>query len=148
MSTQDRYIENPNGVVTDTVLKKEWLPKDSYGDLGRWMSWPEVQSYIGTMRNVYAGGFCDWRLPTKEEALGLYQEELELKDWEGEVVRLHKAFVAKCARIIWTSEVNEAGQALVVNFQDGTAEFIDKDTKDNNSARLVRDPNPPSPTEA
>ncbi len=61
------------------------------------------------------------------------------------MIHLHSMFADKCGRQIWTSEENEEGQVLVVNLQDGSADFVDKETRDNQSARLVRDPNPPSP---
>jgi hypothetical protein len=121
----------------------EWLPKDSYGELGKWVNFREALSYRSTMIGVYAGGFNDWRLPTREEALGLFDEELNQLDWEGEPVHIHSLFVPKCARYIWTSEENNEDQALTVNLQDGSTEFVDKENldkenKDKIAARLVR----------
>jgi hypothetical protein len=59
-------------------------------------------------------------------------------DWEGEQVHIHPLFVTKCARSIWTNEENDENQALVVNLQDGSTEFMDKESKDNIAVRLVR----------
>ncbi|MEE8205769.1 MAG: hypothetical protein V3T82_02390, partial [Nitrospinaceae bacterium] len=59
-------------------------------------------------------------------------------DWEGEHVHIHPLFVAKCARHIWTSGKNDENQALVVNLQDGSTEFMDKESRDNIAVRLVR----------
>jgi hypothetical protein len=145
MSEQEPFIQNPNGVITGRKLNIEWLPKDAYGDLGKWVNWQDSQAYIHTMRGVYAGGHSNWRLPTREEALSLYDENYENKDWEGEMIHLHPMFAGKCGRQIWTSEENEEGQVLVVNLQDGSTDFMDKETREHQSARLVRDPNPPSP---
>ena len=138
MEALDNFADNPNGVISDKQANLEWLPKDSYGDLGKWVTFREAASYRGTMISVYAGGHNDWRLPTREEALGLYNEELNQKDWEGESVHIHSLFVAKCARHIWTSEENDENQALVVNLQDGSTEFTDKESRDNIAVRLVR----------
>lgn len=138
MDAFDNFTDNPNGVISDKQANLEWLPKDSYGDLGRWLSFQEAVSYRGTMISVYAGGHNDWRLPTREEALGLFNKELNQLDWEGEPVHIHSLFVAKCSRHIWTTEENDENQALVVDFQDGSTEFMDKETRDNNAARLVR----------
>ena len=56
---------------------------------------------------------------------------------------IHSLFVAKCARLIWTSEENDENQALVVNLHDGSTEFVDKENmdkenKDPIAVRLVR----------
>ena len=138
MESYDTFSDNPNGVISDKKMKLEWLPKDSYGDLGRWLNYQEALSYGNTMVQVYAGGHNDWRLPTREEALGLYYEDLNQLDWEGEHVHIHPLFVTKCARNIWTSEGNEENQAVVVNLQDGSTEFMDKDTRDEIAVRMVR----------
>ena len=138
MEAFDDFADNPNGVISDKARNLEWLPKDSYGDLGRWLNFQEAVSYRGTMISVYAGGHNDWRLPTREEALGLYHEDLKQLDWEGESVHIHPLFVAKCARNIWTIEENDENQAVVVNLQDGSSEFMDKESKDNIAVRLVR----------
>ena len=138
MDAFDNFTDNPSGVISDKKANLERLPKDSYGDLGRWLNIQEALSYCATMISVYAGGHNDWRLPTKEEALGLFHEDLNQLDWEGKHVHIHPLFVTKCARQIWTSDENEENQAVVVNIHDGSTEFIDKDSKDNLGARLVR----------
>ena len=138
MDAFDNYADHPNGVISDKQGNLEWLPKDSYGDLGRWVNIQEALSYRSTMIDVYAGGYNDWRLPTREEALGLFHEDMSQLDWEGEHVHIHPLFVTKCARYIWTSEENDKNQALVVNLQDGSTEFMDKDNRDKIAARLVR----------
>ena len=138
MEASDNFADNPNGVISDNQANLEWLPKDSYGDLGKWVNFREATSYRGTMISVYAGGYNDWRLPTGEEALGLFNEALNQLDWEGEPIHIHSLFVAKCGRHIWTSEENDENQALVVNLQDGSTEFTDKENRDNIAARLVR----------
>ena len=138
MEASESFADNPNGVITDKERNLEWLPKDSYGDLGKWVNFQEAASYRMTMASVYAGGHNDWRLPTREEALGLFNEELSQLAWEGEEVHIHPLFVSKCSRQIWTSEENDENQALVVNFQDGSTEFIDKETREHIATRLVR----------
>jgi hypothetical protein len=139
MDPKERFKDNPSGIITDMVLKKDWLPKDCYQDLGKWHSWDQVQTYVNLMKQVYAGGFGDWRMPTKEEALSLYDTELAHKDWEGQDIFIHPVFVTGAARYMWTSEVNEEGQALRINLEDGSEEFIDKTTLEHQATRLVRD---------
>ena len=140
MSSLDLFHDNSNGVITDKKMGREWLPKDAYGDLGKWTNLQETQTYIQTMRGVYAGGSNDWRLPTAEEALNLYNEEWNQQDWEGLDIHIHPAFVSKCSRYIWTSEENDSGEVRRVDLQNGSSEFIDQGTREFQSARLVRDP--------
>ncbi|MFQ5444876.1 MAG: DUF1566 domain-containing protein, partial [Nitrospinales bacterium] len=94
--------------------------------------------YIKLMNQYYPGGFCDWRLPTKEEALSLFDDELTLKDVEGEDVHIHPLFAPKCSYFIWTVEEEDDDKAICINLRDGTAESLAKNTKENHSARLVR----------
>ena len=138
MEEFDNFADNPNGVISDKQANLEWLPKDSYGDLGKWVNFQEALSYRGTMISVYAGGHNDWRLPTQDEALGLYHGDLNQLDWEGEHIHIHHLFVAKCGRHIWTSDENDENQAVVVNLQDGSTESMDKESSDNLAVRLVR----------
>ncbi len=139
MSAEDRFHDNPNGVITDTQNRKEWLPKDSYQDVGKWQSWQEAESYIKLMRSVYAGGQNDWRLPTEEEALSLYDEELQSLDWEGKEIHIHNVFVPRSSRYLWTSTVSDEDKVLRVNLSDGSTEYVDKTTQELMGARLVRD---------
>ncbi len=138
MESFDAFSDTSSGVISDKKMNLEWLPKDSYGDLGRWLNYQEALNYRNTMIQVYAGGHNDWRLPTREEALGLFHEDLNQLDWEGEHVHIHPLFVTKCARHIWTSEENEENKAVVVNLQDGSTEFTDKDTREKIAVRMVR----------
>ena len=91
------------------------------------------------MNQVYAGGFSDWRLPTREEAENLYEPELSQKDWDDEVVHIDPLFVTRCAHFMWTSETNDKQEVCRINFRNGEVEFVDRNTRDHQSARLVRD---------
>ena len=64
MGQIDHFHDNPNMLITDQEQNLNWLPKDSYQDVGKWMNWHEVQQYIRTMNSVYPGGHSDFRLPS------------------------------------------------------------------------------------
>ncbi len=134
----DRFHDNPSGIITDTQNQIEWLPKDSYLDLGCWRTWKDATAYALLMNQVYAGGHSDWRLPTEEEALALFDPQLTSVDWEGEEIHIHPAFVQKCANNIWTSAVNDGDQALTVDLRDGSTIYTAKTEEEFQSARLVR----------
>lgn len=134
----DRFHDNPNGVITDTKNQIGWLPKDSYLDLGCWRTWQAANAYALLMKQVYAGGYSDWRLPTKEEALSLFDPQTKLLDWDGEEIHIPTVFVSKCGNNIWTSDVNEDDQVLSVNLRDGSTTYIAKTNEEFQSTRLVR----------
>ena len=139
MSDTQRFHDNPSGVISDTQGQRLWLPKDSYQDLGKWHNWKETAQYVQIMRQVYAGGFSDWRLPTPKEALSLYDPDNVMPDWEGTEIHLPKDFVPRCARYVWTSEINDQAEAARIDLFDGTKEFIPIDTREHQATRLVRE---------
>ncbi len=138
MTEQNRFHDNPSGVITDTKYKKHWLPKDSWGDLGQWRNYDAALAYVGLMKQVYAGGFSDWRLPTREEAENFYDEELTQVDWNGEVVHIHTLFVTKCAHFMWLQDTNDDGLVGRINLRNGEVDFVDRNTLEHQSARLIR----------
>ena len=137
MKPIERFKDNPSGIITEENTNRVWLPKDSFQDLGKWQNWSEVQDYARLMNQVYAGGLSGWRLPTKDEALGLYDIGLSHKDWTGEKVHIHPFFVEKCSYYIWTCEVNDQEQALHLNLRDGSTEYIDKTERELQAVRLT-----------
>ena len=139
MSEKNRFQDNSSGVITDTKYDKYWLPKDSWGDLGQWRNFNEAKAYTQLMNQVYAGGFSDWRLPTLEEAKSLYDQALGQRDWDDEAVFIDALFVTKCANFMWTSETNDKQEVGRINLRNGEVEFIDPNTQEHQSARLVRD---------
>ena len=139
MSVTERFQDNPSGAITDTQHQKQWLPKDSWQDLGKWSTFKDARAYVLLMNQVYAGGFSDWRLPTLEDVEQLYDPERIQKDWEGKEVHIHNLFVTKCAAFLWTSDENDQGQARRVNLRDGSSEFVDKTEQEHMATRLVRD---------
>ncbi len=139
MTPSDRFKDNANGVITDSANKKAWLPKDAWLDLAKWSTWEDAQAYARLMNQIYAGGFSDWRLPTKEEALSFYDPELKQLDWEDKTVHIHPLFVGKCSYLIWTSDLDDNGNAFCLNLRDGSGKYIGKDAKEGQGARLIRD---------
>ena len=138
MSDKDRFQDSNSGVITDTQNEKEWLPKDSYGDLGKWANLQEGLNYANLMNQVYAGGHSDWRLPSKEEMLQIYDETLVQKDWEGNEIHIAAVFLTGCSYYLWTNEKNETGQSLRIDLRSGDMEFIDPGEREHQAVRLIR----------
>jgi len=139
MADSDRFQDNSSGVISDTKHKKYWLPKDSWGDLGQWRNYNEAIAYARLMNQVYAGGYSDWRLPTKEEAEELFDIAYDQIDWEEEIVHISTLFVTKCANYMWTSDMDENKNVCRINLRNKELEYIDPNTREHLAARLVRD---------
>ena len=139
MADSDRFQDNASGVITDNNYKKYWLPKDSWGDLGQWRNYNEAIAYVRLMNQVYAGGYSDWRLPTKAEAEGLFELDYDQIDWEEEIIHISTLFVSKCSNYIWTSDMDENKNVCRINLRNKESEYIDPNTQEHQAARLVRD---------
>ena len=139
MTEQNRFQDNPSGVISDNKHKKNWLPKDSWGDLGQWRNYNESIAYARLMNQVYAGGYSDWRIPTKQEAEDLYDITCDSLDWENEIVHISTLFVTKCSTFIWTNDKDENQNVCRINLRNKELEFIDPNTRDQQAVRLIRD---------
>ena len=135
---EDRFRDTARGVIEDTDNNTEWLPKDSYGDLGKWVNLQEGINYAQLMNQIYAGGQSDWSIPNKEDLLNLYVEEFNQKDWEGNDVHIAPSFLTNCSHYLWSSEKNSNGQNLRIDLRNGDIEFIDAEVRDHLAVRLIR----------
>ena len=138
MNNQGRFQDSARGVIIDIQNDSEWLPKDSYGDLGKWVTHQEGLNYAQLMNQVYAGGQSDWRLPTKEEILQLYNEALIQNDWEGNEIHIPPIFLTGCSHYLWTNEKNEDGQCMRIDLRNGDFELIDPQEREHQAVRLIR----------
>ena len=59
------FIAYNNGIVEDTASGLMWPAKDNSGNI----AWPEAQNYAA---NLKLGNYHDWRLPTVEELVSLF----------------------------------------------------------------------------
>ena len=139
MADSDRFQDNSSGVISDNKHKKHWLPKDSWGDLGQWRNYNEAIAYTRLMNQVYAGGYSDWRLPTKVEVEGLFDLAYDQMDWEEEIIHISTLFVTKCSNYMWTSDVDENKNVCRINLRNKELEYVDPNTREHQAARLVRD---------
>ena len=138
MNNQNRFEDTASGKIIDTKNENEWLPKDSYGDLGKWVSLQEGVNYAQLMNQVYAGGHSDWRLPNKEEILQLYDETVTQKDWEGNDIHIPTIFLASCSHYLWSNQKNDDGHYMRIDLRNGDLEFIDPGEREHQAVRLIR----------
>jgi len=129
VKSDGRFIAYEDGTVLDTKINLMWLAKDT----GRGEDW-EIFEYIN-LDDLYTGGYENWRLPTLDELVGLYDiGQSQQKEYTGifddqawkEVENRH---LSKLINIysccIWASDTR-IGMKSFFNFCDGEKHWISK----------------------
>jgi hypothetical protein len=66
-----RFIAYDNGTVLDTKTNLMWAANDNGSDI----DWDNAKSYC---KIYHGGGYTDWRMPTMDELLELYQSDAHI----------------------------------------------------------------------
>lgn len=123
-SNDPRYRDNRDGTVTDLKEKLMWKKRDSYQERKRWLNWEMAQDYLRDINEKRFGGYDDWKLPTREELAGLYEEDKAIPwnyYWTVNEVHLDPIFgYTSCC--FWSSESHKKEDlAWTFNFIRGKA---------------------------
>jgi hypothetical protein len=111
--SEERFIDNGDGTVTDTRTNLMWAASDNMGDI----SWHNAKIYCG---NPPIAGYTyfDWRMPTVDELRTLYDKGLEGYETDcGLPVTIHASIRLSCAWV-WSSE-HRAISAYAFSFRKG-----------------------------
>lgn len=68
-SDDGRFIAHDNGTVLDTQTNLLWASRDN----GSNINWEDAKAFC---ENYEAAGYNDWRMPTKEELMSLYDRSI------------------------------------------------------------------------
>ena len=105
-----------------------WAAKDN----GRNINWANSKSYC---ENYRGGGYTDWRMPTMDELVGLYDKDKSYGSACG-YVNLTKLIRLTCGWI-WASETRES-KAATFHFYNGNRVWEDKSGDNDSRALPVR----------
>ena len=109
----ERFIDNGDGTVTDTLTNLMWAQADNMGDI----TWHEAQMYCKTPP-IAGYKYSDWRLPTILELKTLYNEDLEGYESDcGLEVKVYPIIRLSCAWV-WTID-SMAISAYAFSFRKG-----------------------------
>ena len=75
MSTEDRFIDNEDGTLTDTKFNLMWLKQDTYQLKGTWRSWKKAKKFVERLNEKKFAGYSDWRLPSSKDNRNLYDHD-------------------------------------------------------------------------
>lgn len=132
-------MENPNGLIYDSQTTLTWMANDSRLDLDRDIGWEEAAQYVKDMNAKKFGGHGDWRMPTVQEALTLYDQEKANKDFKGGDIHIDPIFPPGAGNCTWTSSVRGEREAQIVFYLNGCPYWYEKDDKTiSHAVRLVR----------
>ncbi|UCH08805.1 MAG: DUF1566 domain-containing protein [Deltaproteobacteria bacterium] len=109
----ERFIDNGDGTVTDTLTNLMWAQADNMGDI----TWHDAQIYCKTPP-IAGYKYLDWRLPTILELRTLYNKDLEGYESDcGLEVKIYPIIRLSCAWV-WTID-SEAISAYAFSFRKG-----------------------------
>lgn len=113
VQADERFIDNGDGTVTDTLTNLMWASSDNMGDI----TWHNAKIYC---ENPPLAGYkySDWRMPTIKELKTLYNKDRTKYETDcGLNVRIHPAITLSCAWV-WSSE-GRAISAYAFSFRKG-----------------------------
>ena len=124
--SQDRFIDNGDGTVTDSRLGLMWAQTDNQADI----FWKQTGAWIKRdFQNRIGPNYKDWRLPTITELKSLYVESPNYSGYRtrcGHIVKMVAPIKISCI-LLWSSD-SALGLPLAFNFYLGspfTVNFTD-----------------------
>ncbi|MFQ5673370.1 MAG: DUF1566 domain-containing protein [Nitrospinales bacterium] len=111
-----RFIDNGDGTISDMQTGLMWKKTDSYLDLDKWVNWDEAETYIRVTRENKFARYTDWQMPTRKEAMTIFDPGNPATDVYGDTVYLPKVFPAGAGATTWTRTVNKHDPALAMRF--------------------------------
>ncbi len=139
-SIDKRYLDMGNGTVVDSKTKLMWMKQDYWQIEKKWVNWYTAIGFALKMNNKKFAGHSDWRLPTPEEAVALYNARRRNVDKDGDKIFIDRIFPEGAGWGTWTSK-DKGGKAIVVSLKgNGGQEYQDKISGNDAFLRLVRGP--------
>jgi hypothetical protein len=136
--SEQRFIDNGDGTVSDSLTRLMWMQNDSYLDTKKFVTFTQAVKYTKKKNEDAFAGFTDWRIPDKKEAQTLYDQEKKLSDKYDIDIHIDSVFTPGCGFDTWTSNTRGKITAFVYSFNNGRGGHKEVDDILNTSVRLVR----------
>ncbi len=117
LHAQDRFVDNHDGTVTDTLLNVMWTKKDNQGDI----TWRQAQKWVKyTLPYTLPNNYDNWRLPTIDELKTLYNDNVLYEGYEADCrqkVKIVSVIELSCGWVWALDKISIS--AWLFNFQRG-----------------------------
>ena len=135
---RSRFLKNEDGTIYDSQTSLTWMSNDSRINLDKEISWNEAEKYAADTNEKKVGGYDDWRIPSVQEALTLFDKNKLNKDFKGSDIHLDSIFPPGAGNTTWTSETR-GREAQIIFYINGLPYWYEKDDKTiSHAVRLIR----------
>jgi hypothetical protein len=138
MMADQRFIDNGDGTVTDTLTNLTWMQEDSFLVLKKFVTYRHAVKLLEKLNGEAFAGHSDWRFPNKREAHSLFDATKSIKDKYGMDIHVDPVFSPGCGYDTWTSHTRGKITAYSYSFSSGRGGHKEVDDTLNNSVRFVR----------
>lgn len=135
---KEPLTDNGDETITDPASGLMWKKSDAWIDTKKYYTWAQHQEYVDKINADKFGGYDDWRIPSKAEALTLFDKTKKCADKNGSTFCVDPIFESGGAGNTWISECSDE---QIIRYDWKTGVDTPYPTKDIwASMRLVRKP--------
>ncbi len=91
-SSDSRFLDSGDGTIFDSKTKLMWMKEDFWQIKSKWVNWYTATEFSQRTNHKKFAGYSDWRLPTPEEALTLYDRRKRNMDKDGDKIFIDRIF--------------------------------------------------------
>ncbi len=135
--SEERFIDNDNGTVTDNQTGLTWLKQDSRQMTSKWMHLEKAERFAKEKNEEKFGGFDDWRIPKMEDVKTIFDKNYNNMDFGRNQIFIPKVFESGGADCTWTDTIN-GERAMMFSLVKGRSSWINRLGDGPFAVRLVR----------
>ena len=119
MIENQRFLDNEDGTVTDTKTRLIWTKTDTMNEKKKWVNYQESTDYVRELRVKKFAGYENWRLPSKDEMVMLYDKSFSNKDVFGKGIHISNQFASGGGISMMAQILPGRMRTFVLSLRDG-----------------------------